>query len=164
MSKEKHEKNLKKVKQFYEEISHKNNLLDFKFVNENFEIENIDIEETDLFIKQIRKHITEKIFYMLRTIEAFINPSNAPMFVMGIVKDFSESERELIQELYKKLAKYEIEAFGLEAKYDEKKEIEFIRKIGQEWKEISEDLIRMYSAMKSNHDKDSKKSTKSYLG
>jgi hypothetical protein len=156
--------NLKKLKENYEIFRKKYGFENFKFINENFEIENIDIVETELFLKQIRKHMTEKIFYILRTLETFMNPQNAPMFIFNIIKYFSEAEKELIQDLYKKLAKYEIEAFGLESTYGEKKEADFIKKVSEDWKEISSDLDRLYISMKSNHDKDSKKSDKSYFG
>jgi hypothetical protein len=154
---------LKKIKELYEDKRKKYSLPEFKSLNENFEIENLE-EESELILKQIRKHMTEKIFYILRTLEAFMNPSNAPMFVFNVLKSFSEGEKELVQELYKKLAKYEIEAFGMEAIYDEKKEADFIKKVSEEWKSISEDLIVLYKAMKENHDKDSKKSPRSYFG
>ena len=86
------------------------------------------------------------------------------MFIFNIIKLFSEADKESIQELYKKLGKYEIEAFGLEAVYDEKKEAEFVRKLAEDWKEISSDLNKLYVSMKANHDKDGKKSSKSYFG
>jgi len=161
-TKEKHG-NLKKIKELYENYRKKYSLPDFKFMNDNFEIENVT-EDTELFLKQVRKHMTEKVFFILRTLETFMNPSNAPMFVFNVLKGFSESEKELVQEIYKKLAKYEIEAFGMEAVYEEKKEAEFIKKVASDWKSVSEDLIVLYNSMKSNHEKDSKKSTKSYFG
>lgn len=160
----KREANIRKLKDNYELYRKKYGFMDFKFINDNFEIENIDSEETELFLKQIRKHMTEKIFYILRTLETFMNPQNAPMFIFNIIKYFSESEKELIQELYKKMAKYEIHAFGLEAVYDEKREADFIKKVSLEWKEISVDLDKLYIAMMGNHEKDSKKTTKSYFG
>jgi hypothetical protein len=162
--KEKTEGSLRKLKQEYELLKVKYNFPEFKYMNDNFEIENIDSSETELFIKQIRKHMTEKIFYILRTLETFINPQNAPLFIFNIIKLFSEADKESIQELYKKLGKYEIEAFGLEAVYDEKKEAEFVRKLAEDWKEISSDLNKLYVSMKANHDKDGKKSSKSYFG
>ena len=60
--KEKTEGSLRKLKQEYELLKVKYNFPEFKYMNDNFEIENIDSSETELFIKQIRKHMTEKIF------------------------------------------------------------------------------------------------------
>lgn len=156
--------NLKKLKDHYEIIRKKYNLPEFKFMNENFEIENIGVEETELFIKMIRKHVTEKIFFVLRGLEVFINPQNAPLFMFEIIKSFGESEKNLVKALYKKIAKYEIEAFGLEAAYNEQKEAEFVKRLTDDWKEISEDLIIIYGSMKQGHEHESKKTHKSYFG
>ncbi len=155
---------LKKIKINYEIFHKKYGLPEFSFMNENFEIENIDSEETELFLKRMRKHITEKIFYILRTLEVFLNAQNAPMYMFNIIKSMTSTEKEHITELYKRLAKYEIEAFGLEAKYDEKKEAEFIKKFSIDWKDASEDLIQIYEFMKEGYNKQGKKENKSYLG
>ena len=158
------EHNIKKLKDRYEELKKKYSLPEFSFMNNNFEIENIEIEETELFAKMIRKHMTEKIFFVLRSLEMFINPQSAPMFIMNIIKQLSETEKATIKELYQKIARYEIEAFGLETEYDEKKEVEFIKKLAEDWKSISEDMKVIYRAMKENHEKEFKKSNKSYFG
>lgn len=158
------EGNLAKLKENYSLLCKKYGFTSFLFINENFEIENINITETDLLIKQIRKHITEKIFFILRTLETFLNPQNAPLFVFDIIKLFSESDKDLIEEIYKKLGRYEIEAFSLESSYDEKKEAEFIKQVCADWKEISNDLNKLASVMRENYSKDSKKQAKSYFG
>jgi hypothetical protein len=164
IKKDKLEGNLKKLKDNYSLFVKKYGFLDFAYMNENFEIENIDIDETELFIKIIRKHMTEKIFYILRTLETFLNPQNAPMFVFDMIKSFSEADKELVREIYNKLGKYEIEAFGLESFYEEKKEAEFVKQVSNEWKDISNDLKKLSIIMKDNYNKDSKKQTKSYFG
>ena len=155
---------LKKLKKEYEIFKLKYNLPEFSFINENFEIESIDAEETELFLKRIRKHMTEKIFYVLRSLEVFLNAQNAPLFMFDIIKSMTAVEKEHIRELYKRLAQYEIEAFGLEAKYDEKKEAEFIVKFCKDWKEASGDLVQIYGFMKEGYKKQGKKENKSYLG
>lgn len=155
---------LKKIKKEYETFRLKYGLPVFSFMNENFEIENIDVGETELFVKKMRKHITEKIFYILRSLEVFINAQNAPLFMFDIIKSMTAVEKEHIRELYKRMAQYEIEAFGLEAKYDEKKEAEFIRKFCGDWKSASEDLVQIYGFMKDGYKKQGKKQDKSYVG
>src|SRR3989338_6267546 len=167
MEKEKTKKacgNLVQLKKEYEIFRKKYSLPEFKFMNENFEIENIEFSETELFLKMIRKHMTEKIFFVLRGLETFINPQNAPLFMFYVIKSFSESDKERIKELYKQLAQYEIEAFGLESAYNENKEAEFIKKFCADWKDISNDLMKLYDSMKEGHNKDTKKAVKSYFG
>lgn len=156
--------NLRHIKEQYGKIRIKYNLPEFSFINENFEIENIDVRETEIFVKMIRKHITEKIFYVLRSLEIFLNAQNAPLFMFDIIKSMTAPEKELIRDLYKRMAQYEIEAFGLEAQYNEKKEAEFIKKLCSDWKDISSDLVKIYGYMKEGYKKHDKKQEKSYLG
>jgi hypothetical protein len=154
---------IEKLKEKYQELKKRYSLPEFKFLNDNFEIENID-SESELILKAIRKHITEKIFFVLRSLEMFMNPQNAPLFVFNFLKSFTESEKDRIKQLYDKVSGYEIEAFGLEAGYEETKEAAFIKKSCEDWKGISEELTKIYSIMKVNHGKDSRKQEKSYFG
>ncbi|MDP1729297.1 MAG: hypothetical protein Q8L27_03795 [archaeon] len=156
--------NLRKIKLEYDKLRVQYNLPDFTFMNETFEIESIEVEETELFIKRMRKHMTEKIFFVLRSLEVFLNPQNAPLFMMNVLKSLSSVDRESIRDLYKEISEYEIAAFGLEAKYDEKKEIEFIKKVCNSWKGFSEDLVKIYKIMKEANKKIEQKHSKSYLG
>ncbi len=155
---------LRQLKAEYDKVKSKYGLPEFSFMNENFEIENIESQNTELLLKIIRKHMTEKIFYILRSLEIFLNAQNAPLFMFDIIKAMTAPEKEHIRELYKKMARYEIDAFGLEAKYDEKKEAEFIKKFCTDWKDISEDLIKIQSFMKEGYRKHEKKQDKSYVG
>jgi len=163
--KEKKPNSLEKLKQEYEKLREKYGLPGFTYMNENFEIESVAGEETELLIKRIRKQVTEKIYYYLRTLETFMNPQNSPMFIFDIIKSFGNYEQELIKNLYKKLAGFEINFFGLEIVYSEKKEADFVKKIAEEWPEINKNLEKIHEAMKNNYNKDnSKKTSKSYVG
>jgi hypothetical protein len=149
----------------YTKLGDKYKLPHFKYLNENFEIENLCSEETELLLKKIRKQMTEKIYYHIRTLEAFINPQNAPMFIFNIIKSFTSFEQELIKKAYNKLAGFEVDFFELEIEYNEKKEADFIKKVCNEWPEINEILIKIHSSMKAGYNKEvSKKANKSYVG
>lgn len=163
LSKNETRRDIESLKANYDLLKKKYSLPEFKFLNENFEIENID-PESEIILKAIRKHVTEKVFYVLRSLETFMNPSNAPMFIFDIIKMLSESEKELIKNLYNRIVVYEVEAFGLEAEYDEKNEAEFIKRVSLDWKDISLDLKKIYSAMKISDTREAKKSEKSYFG
>ena len=133
-------------------------------MNHNFEIETIPSEDTELFLKRIRKNMTEKISSGLRAMEMFLNPQPSPIFIFKIIKSFSSSDKDTVAELYHQFAGLEIEAFGLENFYDEKKEAEFIKKVADEWPEISKGLDKIYKVMKSGHKNESKNQEKSYFG
>ena len=164
MEKAKQEKELKKFKEKYDLLRRKYTLPSFQYLNENFEIENLAAYDTELVLKKIRKQILEKIYYTLRVLETFLNPSNAPLFVFNLIKSFDQYEKDLINELYKKLSEYEIILFGLEATYDEKKEADFIKDFCNFWKENSGKFNELYLILKKNFKQDNKKQDKSYFG
>jgi hypothetical protein len=155
---------LKKTKEVYELFNKKYSLPDFKFMNVNFEIETIPAEDTELFLKRIRKNITEKISSGLRAMEMFLNPQPSPIFILRILKSFSQTDNDMISDMYYKFAEFEIDAFGLENKYEEKKEADFIKKVAKEWPEIAETIEKISNSMKIGHKKESKKTEKSYFG
>jgi len=162
--KEKKKSKLDLLKEQYKPLQNKYSLPEFKILNENFEIETLAGEETEVLLKRIRKHLTEKISAGLRALEMFLNPQNAPIFIFKVIKSFTSTDKEVLDRTYNKFAGFEIEAFGLENDYDEKKEAEFIKKVCGEWKEICEDFNRIYSSMKLSYKKESKKHDKSYFG
>jgi len=148
----------------YKKLQTKYKLPSYNFLNENFEIEAVALEETDIVLKKIRKQMLEKISSALRALEMFLNPQNAPLFIFQVIKTFSKTDKEIIDNLYAKFAEYEITAFGLENTYKEEKEAEFIREVSDGWKEIVEDFDRLFNSMRVNYKKESKKHDKSYLG
>ncbi len=148
----------------YKKLQIKYKLPDYNFLNENFEIEAIAFEETDIVLKKIRKQILEKLSSALRALEMFLNPQNAPLFIFQVIKTFSKTDKDIIDNLYAQFAEYEILAFGLENLYKEEKEAEFINKVCGNWKDIVEDFDRLFNSMKANYKKESKKHDKSYLG
>ena len=156
--------NLEEIRSQYKKIQSKYDLPDFEVLNENFEIECLFQEETELLVKKIRKQIMEKVSSGLRALEMFLNPQNAPMFIFSVIKSFSSSDKKVIEELYAQFAEFEIEAFGLENIYNEEGEAALVKKICKEWPGISKEFDIIYKSMKINYKKASKKNEKSYLG
>ena len=73
----KDESSLNKLKNSYNSLKSKYNLPEFKVLNENFEIEGLSGDETDILLKKIRKQLMEKVFFNIRTLETFLNPSRS---------------------------------------------------------------------------------------
>jgi len=158
------ESGLDVLKKEYEKLEKEHELPDFDFLNQNFEIESISAEDTDFLLRKIRKHILDRVSSGLRTLEMFINPQTAPLFIINIIKSFSQTDKDVIQELYNKFAEFEIDAFGVENGYNEEKEIELIKNVSKAWPEVLEDFNMIYKSMKVNYKKESKRNAKSYLG
>lgn len=161
---EKPDSDLKKLKERCAELQKEHGLPSFEFLNENFDIELIQSEGSELLIKRIRKQILDKISSGIRAVEMFINPQNAPIFIFNVIKSFNQTDKDILNLLYNKFAEFEIEAFGLDSTYNEKKELEFIKRVCADWPDICKDFERIYNSMRINYKKESKKNEKSYLG
>ena len=124
----KEESCLEELKGQYNEFKIRFELPEFDKLNENFDIEDIDID-TDFFLRRIRRVISEKIAGFLRFAELILNPSNAPMFFFKLVKKLDSSDRVDLSEVYEKLGEFEVRAVGLDVSYSEEKEVEFIKEV-----------------------------------
>lgn len=164
MERNKHSGDIDELKRGYELLRSKYGLPEFKFLNENFEIEDLSDTETDLLLRKIRKQMFEKINGVMRMLETFTNPSNAPMFLLNIMKGFGEDEKKTIEAIYKQLTPYAVDSFNLEIRYNEKKEADMINKISGDWPKLCEGMDKIYLSMKSGSEKEAGKKEKSYFG
>lgn len=159
------ESSLEKLKKDYSDLQIKYGLPLFGKLNEDFQIEKAAESETDFLLREIRKYITDKFFNYLRFIESLINPpSSSPMFVFAIIKTFGEEEREKLAELYKKIAKVDIDLIELDLEYSEKKESESIQKYFKIWQEIKKELLEVVGVIKKNWDNKIEEEKGKYFG
>jgi len=155
---------LEKMKKDYEKLRKKYNLPGFKELNEAFDIEEAAEQETDCLLRQIRKHMMDKVVAYLRFIEMLLNPSNAPMFFFALVKGLTASDKKLLEKVYEEIGEFEISVIALDCKYSEQGEAEFINKLASEWKDISEDILEISEVLKKNWNQKSKDSDRGYCG
>ncbi|MBI2630554.1 hypothetical protein HYW76_05640 [Candidatus Pacearchaeota archaeon] len=161
----KEQSSLDRLKKQYEEFRKKYNLPSFKEMNENFEIEKLQEKETELIAREIRSLITEKIVSYLRFIEMLLNPSaGAPLFFLSLIKNIDLQEREMLDEVYSKLSRYEIKSISLDNSYDEKKEAQFISEFYKEWQEIKREISEIMNVLENCIKKKCEKKEKNYLG
>lgn len=147
----KHKKQtLEDLKKDYVKYQKKYKLPSFQQLNEDFSIERIVEVETDYLLREIRKTISDKLFNYLRFVEGILNPVNAPMFVFSIIKALTENEKQIFSEMYKKLAKMEIQLFEIDISYDEKKEADFIKQSYKLWQEIKKDASDVTAVIRKN--------------
>ncbi len=155
---------LENLKKNYKEIQGEYNLPNFEKLNEDFHIEKLSEIETDFLVREIRKFMADKFSNYLRFIEAILNPVNSPIFVFSVVKSVGVEEKKKLTEIYKKLAKIEIELIGLDIKFIEEKEVEFIKQAYEIWQEIKEDMLSIFEVVKKNWDNKSEVNGKGYFG
>lgn len=154
------------LKECYEVIQKEFSLPDFDDLNEDFGVEKIKDEDTDFLIREVRKNISDKFSGYLRFIETLLSPGNAQMFVFAMLKILDNNDKAILQKVYKKLAKKEIEVIELDLKYDSSKEAEFIKTSYELWNEVKEDLLKIVIKIKDNWSFNGDNSTKSgnYFG
>lgn len=156
--------NLAKLKSDYKLLQEKYKLPNFDKLNEDFIIEKVSESETDFILKEIRETITNKFLNYLRFIESILNPSNGPMFMFAVIKALGESEKETLSNLYKKIAKIEIELIELDLEYSEPKEAEAIKSYFETWQEIKKELKGIVNVIKENLENKKEKDKGNYFG
>ena len=158
------ESKLQKLKEKYSVLRIKYNLPNFEELNGEFQIEKTAESETDFILKEIRRYMVDKLLNYLRFIESLLSPVNVPMFVFAITKTLGEHEKEKLRELYKKIAKVEVEFIELDLEYSESKEAESIKKYYSFWQEIRKELLIIVGVIKENWDAKAEDNGKGYFG
>ncbi len=158
------EHNLKTLKEDYKKIQEEHKLPEFNELNDDFNIEKLSEIETESLVREIRRMIADRFYNYIRFVESILNPVNSPMFVFSIVKILTIKEKEKLTEIYKKLAKKEIDLIELDVKFDEEKEITFIKESHKIWQDIKEDMLDIIEVIKQNWDNKLDKNNKGYFG
>jgi hypothetical protein len=160
----KEESKLEKLKQNYKDIQKIHNLPDFNKLNSEFTIEKLAEIETDFLIREIARIMAEKFSNYLRFVELVLNPVNSPMFIFSLIKSMGESEKKKFSEIYKELARIELNLIELDVDFSEKKEAEFINNSYKIWLNMKEDFLGVIEVIKSNWDSKSENHNKDYFG
>ena len=155
---------LAKLKEVYRAFQIKHDLPSFEKLNEDFQIEKAAELETDFVLREVRRYITDKFFNYLRFIESILTPNNAPMFVFAITKTLGIKDREKLIELYKKIAKIDIDLIELDIEYCEGKEVSSIKKYYEMWQDIKKDFLEIIEVIRRNWDNKMEDNGKGYFG
>jgi hypothetical protein len=139
---------LENLKGCYAGIKNQYDLPAFDDLNFDFGIEKIQGEETDILIREVRKYISDKFSSYLRLVETLLSPNNAQMFVFMMLKSVTTADKEMLQSIYKKLAKKEIELIELDLKYNIDAEVAFINSAFELWQEVKKDLLELVRKIK----------------
>jgi len=163
-SKSSKESDLEKLKENYKKIQKTYNLPDFDKLNLEFSIEKAAEAETDFLIREIARIMAEKFSNYLRFVELVLNPVNSPMFIFSIIKTIGENEKKKLSEIYKSLAKIELDLIELDIDFSEKREAEFINNSYKTWMNIKKDFMEVIDKVKSNWDNKHEINNKGYFG
>ena len=154
---------LDELKKVYLEIQKKYSLPDFDKLNEDFNIEKLADVETEYLIREIRKFMADKFSNYLRFIETILNPVNAQVLVFTIIKTLGSAEKEILSEIYKKLAKKEVELIELDIQFSEEREAEFVKDSFAIWQGMKKDLLQIIGVIKKNWNNKVESNGKNYF-
>ncbi|RLG10657.1 hypothetical protein DRN73_07290 [Candidatus Pacearchaeota archaeon] len=155
--------NLDNLKKRYSVLQKKYSLPSFQEMNEDFVIEKVSEEDSEILIREIRKFIADRFMNYLRFVETILNPSSASIFIFSIVKSLKKEEKDELEEIYKKLAKFELDLIELDVSFSEEKEAEFIKNSFKVWQEVKRDFLKVIQKIKKDWSKDEDKKNKSFI-
>lgn len=160
----KEESKLKELKESYLKLQKEYGLPTFDELNKDFQIEKVAETETDFLIREIRRTISEKPYTYLRFVETLLNPANAPMSVLSVVKTLGVEEKNKLTEVYKKLVRNEVLLVETDLDFSEEKEAEFVKDTYEVWQEVKRDLLEVIDAVNKNWDVKVEGNGKKYFG
>ena len=155
---------LEVLKKEYEKLQKKQKLPSFEEMNEDFYIEKIAENETDMLIREVRRMVGDRLANYMRLIENLLNPVNVPMFVFTILRMIGPEEKKKLSEIYKKLVQNEIKFVERDLEFDEDKEAEFIRDSYKLWQEIKKELAEIFEKVEKHQDNKTEENNKGYFG
>ena len=136
----------------YIKLSKKYNLPDFKEINEEFEIG--DLENASFLLKNILRKIAEKLEFYSNLINDVMQPDTSSLSSMYETRFFSDSDKNNMYSLFKNIMKSYRNIIELVLENNEKKQAEFLKKFFSEWFEIKKQLINYLGKMKDSWEKE----------
>ena len=153
----------KELKLRFEKIKTKYKLPSFTDIDERFELDRIE-RDTDFILRGVRKIMMDKIIGYIRFLEMMISPSQAPPMFMMFIRNMTEDELGVLQQVYKALVDLELISLKLEIDYDEKEEATAIKNIFNVWEKQKPQLRSVLTMMEKNWNSTSPKKDKAYFG
>ena len=155
---------LSELKKQYSVYEKKYKLPSFKKLCEDFDIERVAERDTDYLLREIRKVVVDKVVSYLRFFELLINPGNAPLFFLVMVKGMNGNDKKLVENIYFKLVSFEIQVIVLDIEYSEKAEAEFLIKMFNEWQFVKDDMKSFSEIVVRNWNSKGERRDKGYFG
>jgi hypothetical protein len=147
----------------YNELKEKYSLPEFKKICEDFDIEKVSDKDSDFLLREIRRVMNEKISAYLHLFETLINPTSPPIFVFSILRGASNSDKESMKEIYKILAKTQLEIMKLDTVYQESTEVKFIVNTFEMWQKLKPTIMSIIENFETNFEKDDSSKKSSYF-
>ena len=138
----------KELEKQYNELKKKFNLPEFKEVDNEFELS--DLEETNFLLRSIIRRIDEKLDFYTTMIEEILQPDTSNLYAMHETRYFDENEKNMMYDLYRKLMDFNRQSIELSLQHDESNEVKFINNFFVEWNELKEELLKYAKKMRAS--------------
>ena len=153
----------KEFEEEYLELSKKYSLPEFKGICEDFDIEKILEKESTFLLREIRRAMNEKLAAYINLFETLINPASPPIFVFSILRGIELKDKEKMKEIYKNLARTQLEIMKLDTQYEEVGEARFIIKTFKIWQEAKPKILEIIESFRKNFEKSNESKKTSYF-
>ncbi len=136
----------KEIEGKYSELRKKLKLPDFKEMDFEFEIS--DLEDTGFLLRMIIRKIAEKLDFYSTMLEELLQPDTSNLYALHETRYFDENDKVKMYELYTKLMNFNRQSIEVSLEHSEKTESEFINDIFIEWKPLKESLLKFVRKMR----------------
>ena len=137
------------VKEAYSKLPY--SLPSFEEVNNEFEIEDLEVS---FILRNILRKAAEKIEFYVGIVSDLLQPDTGSMSSMHETRFFTDSEKENMYSLFKKLMKSHRSIIEQVLSKSEEEQAEFLRDFFQDWKKTKQELSILIKKMKDSWDKE----------
>ena len=138
----------KEIEKQYNELKKKHNLPEFKEIDFEFEIS--DLEETTFLLRNIIRRIAEKLDFYSTMLEEVLQPDTSNLYAMHETKYLNEDDKNSMYELYTKLMNLNRQSIEVSLERNERNEADFINNVFAEWKKLKEELLKFVRKMRAS--------------
>ena len=138
----------KEIEKQYNELRKKFKLPEFKDMDFEFEIS--DLEETNFLLRAIIRRVAEKLDFYTTMIEEILQPDTSNIYAMHETRHFDEDEKKQMYDLYSKLMDFNRQSIEHSLEHDENDDANFINCIFSDWKELKKELLGFVKKMRAS--------------
>ena len=136
----------KETEKQYNELRKKLKLPDFKDIDFEFEIS--DLEETNFLLRAIVRKIAEKLDFCSTMLEELLQPEPSNLYAMHETGFFDEDEKKQMNALYSRLMVLNRYSIEVSLANNEDEQALFINNVFNEWKTLKNELLKYVRKMK----------------
>ena len=136
----------KETEKQYNELRKKLKLPDFKDIDFEFEIS--DLEETNFLLRAIVRKIAEKLDFCSTMLEELLQPEPSNLYAMHETGFFDEDEKKQMNALYSRLMVLNRHSIEVILSNNENEQTSFINNVFNEWKTLKNELLKYVRKMK----------------